>query len=326
MLGIGKAQRLWRAATEQFADKALVLLYHRVATLPRDPWHLAVSEDSFVEHLSIVRRYARPVPLGVLSEEHRSGSIRPGTVALTFDDGYADAVDAALPLLEKFDVPATFFVTSGFVDRHEEVWSDELEYLMLDATPGIDPLRLRIQGRDTTWGGGEDRLDSYRRLCAVIRRLPPDERCAILEAVRRWAGQREPSRRWSHRLLTSAQLGVLTEHPLAEIGGHGHTHTQLSAMTPADQQRDVAINKQMLEDLCGTRITGFSYPYGGPQDFTDTTRDIVCAAGFTHACTSSGGVVTRRTDPLCLPRIYLGETGPDEFAVMLRRRLGLRIG
>src|SRR5256885_10469925 len=109
------------------SSAALILLYHRIATAEQDPWEMCVSPDNFREHLQVLQRYPC-----VRLEEIGSKTPESNRVAITFDDGYADNLYTGMPALEQFDVPATFFITTGRIDTAREFWWDELEQLILN--------------------------------------------------------------------------------------------------------------------------------------------------------------------------------------------------
>lgn len=92
---------------------ALILGYHRVADLQSDPHGLAVSVEHFAQQLEVLQRLAQPLPLAQLVAHLKAGTLPPRAVALTFDDGYADVLYQALPLLERYEIPATLFVVTG---------------------------------------------------------------------------------------------------------------------------------------------------------------------------------------------------------------------
>ncbi len=108
-----------------------ILLYHRVTEVPSDPWALSVTPDHFAGHLEILREYTRPISLQQLSQGLREGNLPDCSVVVTFDDGYADNLLNAKPLLERYDVPATVFLATGLVEHWREPWWDELEQLLL---------------------------------------------------------------------------------------------------------------------------------------------------------------------------------------------------
>src|SRR4051812_42052379 len=95
----------FEALRRRVQPQGLILLYHRIASVDTDPWQLCVSPEHFDEHLTVLRKF-RP---GRLTE--MTGSMPRGSIAVTFDDGYADNLHGAARLLQKHDLPATFFLT-----------------------------------------------------------------------------------------------------------------------------------------------------------------------------------------------------------------------
>src|SRR5215212_5224770 len=136
-------------------QRTLILLYHRVAKLHSDLWSLAVTPEHFAEHLEVLRQYAHPIRLQHLPQALSDGNIPNRSVVVTFDDGYADNLHSAKPLLKRYDIPATFFLTTGYVGKEREFWWHELERLLLQ--PGTLPgrLRLKIDGNIYRWELGE---------------------------------------------------------------------------------------------------------------------------------------------------------------------------
>lgn len=120
-------------------------MYHRIAAVTPDPWQLAVTPAHFAEHLEVVRRYGRPLTVGDLSRAVGAGRIPPRAIVLTLDDGYADNLLEARPLLARHDVPATIFIAAGCLGRHQGFWWDQLERLVL--TPVDLPRRLGLEVR-----------------------------------------------------------------------------------------------------------------------------------------------------------------------------------
>ncbi len=97
--------------------RAVVLGYHRVAEEGQDPLRLCTPPSVLERHLQAIRRHGRPVRLLDLAAATGSGHPPPGAVAVTFDDGYADVLLAAKPLLERYEIPATVFVVTGYLGR-----------------------------------------------------------------------------------------------------------------------------------------------------------------------------------------------------------------
>src|ERR1051326_2045987 len=153
--GIGRLRQSARWVSRRFTHEALILLYHRVVELSSDPYLLGVRPQRFAEHLEILRKHGRPMQLHQLAQALRDGNLPRRALVVTFDDGYADNLYTAKPLLERFEVPATIFVTTGYIGRDREFWWDELERLLLQ--PGILPetLRLNIGAGVCEWKLGD---------------------------------------------------------------------------------------------------------------------------------------------------------------------------
>ena len=103
------------AAIRRRSARGIVLLYHRVAGPRRDPQGLDVSADRFDAQLAVLRRAAAPLPLAEFEAHRRDGTLPERAVAVTFDDGYADNLLVAAPILARHAVSATIFVTAGMV-------------------------------------------------------------------------------------------------------------------------------------------------------------------------------------------------------------------
>ena len=169
--------------------KPLILMYHRVADDPIDHWGLAVSPCRFEEHLQVLRATRHSLPLTEFVRALVAGTLPPDAVALTFDDGYVDNLVAAKPRLAAADVPATVFVTTGYVDRSEAFWWDELARLILPEG-GPQSFELVIRGEPLRLDFGRARGWHHARLVdqAAGRAMDPGGKPCV-SLGRRSAGQ-----------------------------------------------------------------------------------------------------------------------------------------
>jgi peptidoglycan/xylan/chitin deacetylase (PgdA/CDA1 family) len=258
-------------------------------------------------------------------------------VVITFDDGYADNLWEAKPALEQYEIPATVFVTTGYIGRDREFWWDELERVLLQ--PGIlpDTLTLDIDGRTLEWNLGPASRYSehdyachrswnwrhrtkptvrhrlFRRLFRLLQPLKEHARDRLLQDLRDWAGTASIVRP-THRVLTPEELGRLAEGSLLEIGAHSVTHPLLPKLPLAEQVQEIQGSKDFLEDVVGAGIGCFAYPYGAAGNAAGAVQN----AGFTSACTTSADVVFQGDDPYRLPRLYVGNWDGEEFERRIR--------
>ncbi len=111
--GLGRVRRSALWLRNRLAPGTLILRYHRVTDLPCDPYEQAVTPSHFAEHLEVLRKECCPLPLQDLLQAVQQGRVPRRAVAVTLDDGYADNLHNAKPLLERYAIPATVFVATG---------------------------------------------------------------------------------------------------------------------------------------------------------------------------------------------------------------------
>lgn len=336
-----KVQHTVRQLNNQIFPGALILMYHRVAEVDSDPWSLCVTPKHFAEHLEVLRQYGYPLHLQQLIKKIGDRQLVHRSIVVTFDDGYADNFYNAKPLLEKYDIPATVFVTTGGIDQEHEFWWDELERLFLQ--PGTLPnlLQLNINGKTYEWELGEAvhyseadrqrdrhwRIDRepgedptlrhtlYRLLYQMLQFLPISERSKLLDELGIWANA-EPVGRSTHRSLFNKEMLALEEGGLIEVGAHTVTHPFLSKLPIASQRDEIQQSKDYLEETLGHPVTSFSYPNGS---YITETISIVQEAGFTCACSSIVGRVQRHSNCFLLPRVVVENWDGETFARWLSR-------
>ena len=340
-----QAKWLVQRALVHFRAEIAILLYHRVFEPQSDPQLLCVSPKHFAEHLECLRHYYRVLSLKELSEALRDRQLPKRGVAVTFDDGYADNLCNAKPLLERYDIPATVFVTSGYIAQEREFWWDELERLLLH--PGVLPesIRLTISGnayqrdlgkaaqyseedfeRNCRWnvlkkGAPSPRQDIYRSLCQLLRPLPNGVRLKVLDDLLILANARTMVRP-THRILSPDEVIRLAKEGLVEIGTHGVTHSVLSTLPLAAQRDEIQGSKVRLEVILGRPVTSFSYPYGALSDYTVDTVNLVREAGFVCACSNFAKAIRRGADFYQMPRFLVRDWDGDEFMRHLKGWFG----
>jgi peptidoglycan/xylan/chitin deacetylase (PgdA/CDA1 family) len=300
-----------------------ILMYHQVANLENDHWSMAVRPAYFDEHLQILKRHCRPLSLPHLTTDMTAGQLDPRSVVVTFDDGYRDNLINAKPLLERYDIPATMFIVGDAIGRRNEFWWDQLHHLFLGDHPLPESLQLRIAGRNRSWRIADQetglgmparwsRSRLHRALWQELRMLPANERAETIAALRDWADQ-PIAVRPDREVLSEAELLRLASGRGIEIGAHTATHPRMSALDPAEQFAEVQRGKLRLEEILNTRITSFSYPFGGTFDVSRASVAAVHKAGFVRACTMRNAMVRPYTNLLRLPRLYVGNWSGEEF-------------
>jgi peptidoglycan/xylan/chitin deacetylase (PgdA/CDA1 family) len=333
-----KWQRAMRIVKRAMVPHALILMYHRVADLDSDPHLLAVTPGHFAAHLDVIREHGHPLTLNDLVKGLERGRVPRRAVAVTFDDGYADNLHVAKPLLERLEVPATVFVAAGLVGGQREFWWDELDRLLLQ--PGMVPPRLRLDldGKVREWelkGAASYSSKEYRRnrqwnieqneFPSVRHRIFMDLFSWMLEAdpaykelllvdLRDWAGA-DHAPRPTQRPVTEKELVLLSESSLIEIGAHTLNHPALGVLSPEDQRTEIVESKRRLESMLEVPVISFALPHGSSNA---NTAEILRQAGFGSVCTSHPDAVWAKTDPMSLPRLGVRDMDGDSFEAWFR--------
>jgi peptidoglycan/xylan/chitin deacetylase (PgdA/CDA1 family) len=306
---------------------AVILVYHRVAEEELDPFGLCVRPGRFLGHLAALKKIARIKPLSKLVAEFVEGRLSDQAVAITFDDGYADNLHVALPLLERHETPATFFIVADPMNLGGAFWWDELTTLVFGSSQRA-AIRVVVSGQDHEWpfdnggrGGAADswrawetpptpRTRAFRDLWGLVRSLDPAARKRILDQLRT---QLDEGPACCPRTLTGDELVELSRSQLAEIGAHTMSHRRLADVSRADQEQEVVGSKHRLEEHLQREVRGFAYPFGGPEDYGSDTVAIVRCAGFEYACVVAEAPVGNGCSPFELPRLQVDDCEPEEL-------------
>jgi peptidoglycan/xylan/chitin deacetylase (PgdA/CDA1 family) len=329
--------RIKRWARGRVRGGVLILVYHRITRLPRDPWSLCVSPEQFEQQLAVLRKQMSPIPLRELSLHLEGRPLEQPRVALTFDDGYADNLHEAEPLLRQSSVPATMFLVSGSIRRQREFWWDELERVVFEPAIRGRSLRLDLRGETYEWTappanyGGRSETDTwqawqdkmptpahqtYHRLYHFISLLPPEQRMEIMNELAHWAGI-EVVPRESHRPLSTSEAAALARSPQIDIGVHTVTHPILAKLDHERQAKEILDAKSDLEELTGKASGLFAYPYGKRHHYNQDTIAILRGSGFQYACANEQGIANSSTDSFQLPRVTAPALDGPAFASWL---------
>ena len=215
-----------------------ILMYHRIAEESFDPWGLAVSPANLTDQVQWLTTNRRVLGLAEFARSHRARTLPDDAVAITFDDGYASVMEAAVPVLEQFDALAAVFIPAELIEHGDAFWWDKLERIVLDH-PGSS---LNVDGvvelgdrssEDTRWPPGADpqtpRQRAFLSIWERLKLLSPKALDDAMSRVEEQAGATKAIRR-SRRLLNSEDLhGGRLRLELVQNGrlrrfGHSFSH------------------------------------------------------------------------------------------------------
>jgi peptidoglycan/xylan/chitin deacetylase (PgdA/CDA1 family) len=248
-------------APERVAPRGVVLLYHRLDDVV-DLHDVSVPAGLFERHLQWLQANCTVMPVSDLLTAPPE-ALPERAVGITFDDGYLDNLTVAAPLLSKYGAPATFFVTSRWLDSPGEYWWDTFERALRAGADLGGPLEIDIDGRATRFPlvSAEERQVAHSRLHTALVHASLEERDRLIDALRRWSGVGTdvPTHR---RPMLAAEVYELSRVPGVHIGGHTVNHLALPDQAPDVQEREVSECRFALESITRQSIELFAYPYG----------------------------------------------------------------
>jgi peptidoglycan/xylan/chitin deacetylase (PgdA/CDA1 family) len=167
------------------AQQGLVLIYHQVGRQSPDPVHVNVPAERFAAQMEELRARWNPVSLDGLVKGLAEGNLPRRSVAVTFDDGYAGVLHHALPILERWKIPAAVFLPTGSLGAKAEFWWDELQRIIWEAKGDPAGWKWLAEEARVRLRPSAAREDAYRYLNEQIRVLPPKRIIRELDRLRR---------------------------------------------------------------------------------------------------------------------------------------------
>lgn len=326
--GAKTAKKFSRWLRARALGGALILGYHRISAVEDDVFQVCVSPENFAEHMEVLREYVHPISLSKLAQSLKQDLLPQRAVAVTFDDGYADNLHVAKPILEKYDIPATVFVCTGYSGR--EFWWDELERLALCSR--ADPLALRVQvGRahfkwdpphaNSDMDNPTVRRQFHRALYQYLLSMDVEDQNHVIDVIRSWSEVSYPGIP-TPRAMSEQELLQLVDGGLIEVGAHTRHHPMLPQLSFVRQREEIQSSKKDLEALLGKKITGFSYPNGRA---TVAAKQLVQEMGFIYACSSLQDVVRPGSDVYELTRFWQKDVNGEAFVKSLNRWMSTEV-
>jgi peptidoglycan/xylan/chitin deacetylase (PgdA/CDA1 family) len=297
------------------SDRLLILLWHNVEPTWYQPFRPGAGIRGLTHQLKLLRRLTTVVPLASALDTLDNGyALPPRAVALTFDDGYRDNLDLAVPLLRELELPATFFLISGIVSREVDPWWETLAWAF-----------TRSQRPTVTWAGtalptrGRGRYPSILWAAEHVKTL---DRSGLQIALSELLGLLEPVGKPNlHELFLDREGARRLVAQGFDVGSHTVFHTVLSRERPGEQVRDLAASRAWLEAELGVPVELVAYPSGTRADYDATTMGAAREAGYRFGLAAHAGVHSRGQPAFAVPRFVMApHRGFTQ--ILVRRVLG----
>lgn len=217
-------------------------------------------------------------------------------VAVTFDDGYKDNLTYALPVLKKYRVPATIFISTRFPEGDCQMWWYELEELC----NSHNSIVCAIKGKNYNFKMQDQAQKNrcFHKIHNLIQSLSENEQNDIMNLIR----QGRKPKNYKKNCLTWEEIQQLDREPLITIGAHTHLHANMKQLTIEEVEKEISTSRLLLEEKLGHTIDHFAYPYGTSNEVGDREYSVVAAYGFKTAVTTICDSLKSDFQIFCLPR------------------------
>ncbi|MGA8148486.1 MAG: polysaccharide deacetylase family protein [Gallionellaceae bacterium] len=289
-----------------------ILIYHRVlaeqdAIFPHEP-----TVKTFDAQISRLKKVFNVLPLAEAITRLKSGTLPARAVCITFDDGYADNVTLALPIVQRWGLHATFFIATAYLDGGrmfndtviEAIRRSPLHTLILD--------ELGLGRFDIADNAAKGR--AIDRILPQMKYLPLDVR---ERSVARIADLAQSGSLPNDLMMTTEQLKTLHAAGM-DIGGHTARHPILARLDRDAVLNEITEGREFLEQTLNTRIRLFAYPNGKlGTDYLPEQADIVRELGFDGAVSTQWGSSSQSSDVFQLSRFTPWSPKPSRFVPVL---------
>ena len=290
-----------------------ILIYHRVHRVCDPMAPNEVDVESFDWQMRCLDRYFQVLPLKTAVDLLRRGELPAGAVAVTFDDGYKDNVEVALPILRRHGVCATFFVTTGYLDGGIMFNDIVIESMRRTKLPRLD---LRQLGFGSYMlGGMAERRAAVNDILPTLKYMASTERAQRAIELARIAEVGLPD----DLMMTAEQVRQLHDHGMG-VGAHTSNHPILSSIPDSDAMQEIEKSKKTLEGIIGEEVALFAYPNGKPgTDYRSEHVAMVRSLGFAAAVSTAPGIASEKSNVHQLPRFTPWDRSPALFVARLVR-------
>jgi len=268
-------------------DDLRIIAYHRICDVDNvnDPELVSATVDDFDWQISYIKKYYNPLTFAQVIERLNNNQKLPAnSIIVTFDDGFTDNYRNAYPILKKYLVPATFFISTGYIGSDETFWFNFISRtIMRNPGKSIEVLSREYNISESL----VDRRTLVPIILEICKRVANSKRLEIIENIKSQLGDFEncdvlaKPMSWENIREMSAN-GI-------EFGSHSVTHPILSQLTPEEMKIEICDSKKEIENQINREIQVIAYPVGGDFSINQAVLDEVELAGYELGATYISG-------------------------------------
>lgn len=284
-----------------------ILAYHRINDTIDAPKGMCVSIANFEKQLQWLRDNFTLVSLyeaiGLLNNRQKNFN---NVLVITFDDGYKDNYTNAFPLLKKYGIPVTIFLSTGLIDSNKSLWFDTIYYAFKLTSKNEVDLKEFSFGK-YYFSSKSAKLRTADKITLQVKKMN-SQRCRyFINYLLNALDVREEETISMGRLLSWSEVSEMAKAGVT-FGSHGINHFILSRFSEQEQDYEIRESKKAIKEKTGIDVRIFSFPNGRTQDFTEKTKDFLKRNGYIASCSLINGFNNSKTDIYSLKRLCVTAT------------------
>ncbi len=299
--------------------QAVILCYHGVMHGGEDNYsnRNAVTAEMFERQMAYVARHYHVIALPELVRRLAAKEALPHyTLVLTFDDGFRNNVTVAAPVLEKYKLPATIFLTTAFIDSEKlGLWTERVDWLLQCAEKPAVTVEIDGNARELTLSTTRDRIIASDVIRAHLKALSPKEReSSIMQLAEKIGATRRIDRQLEERyaFMSWKEARSLLNKRIT-LGSHTHTHSIMSTLSLAEAHFELSMSQKLIEAELDGKCDLFCYPNGSARDYSPRDKELLRKLGYSAAVTLISGFNDHRTDCYELRRFNIVRSNDFNF-------------
>ncbi|MFC1709272.1 polysaccharide deacetylase family protein [Candidatus Omnitrophota bacterium] len=280
-----------------------IICYHSVSS--NGYYHKKESPDEYLKanferQIKFLNKQFKIASLKITTEELRNNKpLKPRTLGIIFDDGYRDNLTLAFPLLKKLNIPATFFITTGFIDNKLIPEFDKIAFIVRNTKK--QKLRIEALGTSYLLETDQEKQAAILDIDTKTKELEAKKRSEIINSMSLTL-EVLPEKEINDNLCMRREQIVKLNNDLTQIGSHGHTHKKLTKMPLQQAREEITISKIKLEEIIKEPIILFSYPFG---EYNKDIQNILIETGYVCGIGKDKGRNFGKNDLLQLRRFFI---------------------
>jgi len=300
--------------TQRANQKFLILIYHRVSDSGNPFMIEKIPPPLFDLQMEYLAKHFNVLRMEEIIDHLQSGKSLPKRcVAITFDDGYKDNYRNAFPVLRKYNLPATIFLTGGCIDTGKSLWFDSVLYAFEHTSRNS----LCLSGGNVhfVFNTPLERSEAAFQMLYRLKAYPPSARWREIEAIFSELRLKIP-KDMDNQLLDWCEVKEMADLNIS-FGSHTMTHEILTTIKLEEAERELTESKKLIESQIHRRVRVFAYPNGGRSDYSAEVIDLIRKSGYEAAVTTIPGSNSGQQDPFQLKRIRPWRYDVGSFAAIM---------